>query len=554
MYIIMKILLPMSGQGSRFVTAGYTDPKPLIEVDGKPMIYHVMDMFPGEADIHCICNREHLETTRMREVLEARGAKVHAIESHTLGPVYACAQIFDSVEDDEEVIVSYCDYGTVWDYEAFLREVREADADGAIAAYKGFHPHMLGTDNYAFLRCRRDATGREWLQEIREKEPFTSDRMSEYASNGTYYFRRGADLKHVFSEMLASEGQWMKNGEYYVSLAYNLMVMDGRRVMPFVIEKMLQWGTPRDLEEYRMWSRHFKRRAGAADLDVKDRCVSSARLILPLAGKGSRFTMQGYTDPKPLLDVHGAPMIVRAVQDLPTCTAKTFLCLEEHLAAYPLQKTLQRAFRDTEIASRTPFGDAQVSRVAIDVFSLSETTNGQATTVNIGLDKAGVRDDEAILISACDNGVDFDPKAYAALEADPDVDVIVWSYTNNPTGQRFPHMYAWMDVDEATKDIRHVNVKKALAGARHAIIGTMFFRRAGIFRKGLQAIYDADIRTNGEFYVDDMLNPLIAAGYKVKVFEVDAYICWGTPNDYKTYNYWLEHFQNVWALPERVGW
>ena len=120
----MKIIIPMSGLGKRFVAAGYADPKPLIQVDGKPIIKHVMDLFPGETEIHCICNREHIETTNMRSVLEGYGATVHVIESHTLGPVHATLQIANLIADEEEVIISYCDYGTVWDYAAFLKDVR----------------------------------------------------------------------------------------------------------------------------------------------------------------------------------------------------------------------------------------------------------------------------------------------------------------------------------------------------------------------------------------------------------------------------------------------
>jgi len=63
-----------------------------------------------------------------------------------------------------------------------------------------------------------------------------------------------------------------------------------------------------------------------------------------------------------------------------------------------------------------------------------------------------------------------------------------------------------------------------------------------VYREGLTEIYEKNIRTNGEFYVDNLLNPLIQKGYKVKVFEVKNYLCWGTPNDYKTYNYWSEYF------------
>ena len=56
----MQIIVPMSGYGERFRRAGYALPKALIEVDGKPIIAHVIDMFPGETDFIFICNKEHL--------------------------------------------------------------------------------------------------------------------------------------------------------------------------------------------------------------------------------------------------------------------------------------------------------------------------------------------------------------------------------------------------------------------------------------------------------------------------------------------------------------
>lgn len=513
----MKIIIPMSGLGKRFVAAGYVDPKPLIKVDGQPIIKHVIDLFPGETEIHCVCNKNHIETTDMRSVLEGYGAIVHIIEPHTLGPVYAVLQIADLIKDDEEVIVSYCDYGTAWDYTAFLKYVRETQVEGAIAAYRGFHPHMLGTDNYAFLRLDEDGS----VAEVREKEPFTENRMEEYASNGTYYFRRGDVVKHYFQELIGLGIQ--KNGEFYVSLVYNLLLRDKKKVGVFEIQKMLQWGTPKDLSEYQVWSHHFKQATLPQTL-----CESSATLILPLAGRGSRFLMNGFTVPKPLLDINGKQMIIRAVESIPRCKSQIFICLKEHMAAYPLETTLKSEFSDST------------------VIGIDEVTEGQACTCDIGLQ--GIDPATPILISACDNGVDYDKEAYLRLENDPTVDVIVWSFTNNPTGQLYPHMYAWLDVD-ADNNIKYVSVKKPLPGANHAIIGTMFFRSAAIYTEGLNKIYEKQIRTNGEFYVDNLLNPLIEAGYTVKVFPVDAYICWGTPNDYRTYQYWLEHFSTTWGSP-----
>ena len=70
----------------------------------------------------------------------------------------------------------------------------------------------------------------------------------------------------------------------------------------------------------------------------------------------------------------------------------------------------------------------------------------------------------------------------------------------------------------------------------------MFFRKAKYFIEGLQQNYLENITSNGEYYVDDVINQNIKSGLKVKVFEVDNYICWGTPNDYETYLYWKRYF------------
>ena len=144
------------------------------------------------------------------------------------------------------------------------------------------------------------------------------------------------------------------------------------------------------------------------------------------------------------------------------------------------------------------------------------------------------------MISACDNGVYYNVEKYEKLVNDKTVDVIVWSFRNNQTSKNNPNAYAWMDVDE-NDNIKYVSCKKFIYNdplKTHAINGTMFFRKAKYFMDGLKKNYEENIRTNGEFYVDDVINQNIKAGLNVKVFEIKNYICWGTPNDYKTYLYW----------------
>jgi NDP-sugar pyrophosphorylase family protein len=517
----MKIVIPMSGMGKRFTEKGYKDPKPLIDVCGVPMIYHVIDLFPGEHEFHFICNDMHLTTTKMREILLAKvpDAKIHSVSAdNRKGPVDAVLQIRDSIAGSDEIIVSYCDYGTEWDYAAFLKEMREEKADGGIASYIGFHPHMLGTDHYAYMKHQD-----KWVSAIQEKKPFTDDKMSEYASNGTYYFR-SADLMLYYFQKLVDLDLSI-HGEYYVSMVYNLMIADSLRVRIFEIQKMLQWGTPGDLEEYLQWADLFHKKKTRP---MKFRGELGCTLILPMAGEGSRFKMVGFEDPKPLLPVDGNPMVVEAVRCLPPTVSQIFLCRKHHLESYPIAETLKKNFSNNRI-------------IPVD-----KLTEGQACTCEIALRSGLLPVVHPILISACDNGVYYNPEKFYTMLRENEADVIVWSFTNNRTSKLYPHMYAWLDVDE-NGFVRDVSIKKPFSDRenRHAIIGTMYFSNIAIFLEGLQDVYTKNLRTNGEFYVDNLLVPLIQRGYKVKVFEVDHYICWGTPNDYKTYLYWQQHFEKT---------
>ena len=517
----MKIIIPMSGIGKRFMDVGYRDPKPLIVVDGKPMIHHVIELFPGETNFIFICNEEHLKTTFMRKIIldacpTANIISIKVTGDPNRGPVSSTLHAVNYFSDDEEIIVSYCDYGTQWNYHAFLCDMRNSYADGGIACYKGFHPHMLGKDNYAFVKEQ----GR-WMQEIREKRSFTNDKMSEYASNGTYYFSKGLYVKYFFQEMIDLN---MRVGdEFYVSLVYNLMVKDGLKIKIHEISKMLQWGTPKDLEEYNQWSDYFHNHWKEYENPLQD---ENPILLLPMAGKGSRFVKEGYKIPKPLLDIDGIPMFVRAVQQIPNTFKQLLLCQESHINLYPIEKTFKKFFPQSHIET------------------IDYITDGQACSCEILLDRENINNDTPIIISACDNGISYSNKRYQQLRNDPDVDVIVWTFSKHPTSEMYPHMYAWLDIDEKTSLIKEVSVKQPFKNRpnRYCIIGTMYFKKALLFREGLEYIYRNDIKTNGEFYVDNVVQALITKGYKCKMLDVDHYLCWGTPNDYKTYQYWAEYF------------
>lgn len=246
----MKIVIPMSGTGQRFLNAGYTDPKPLIPVDGKPIIEYVVNMFSGETDFVFVCNREHIAKTNMKEVLMriAPTSKIVVTEHRKLGAVDAVLQAEHLIADDEPVIVSYCDFNVGWNYSDFKKRITENNSDAAVTAYKGFHPHLLGPGLYASMRVDED----HWMLECREKNSFTENKMDSYQQAGLFYFRTGEILKEYFHEVV--DRDLRVNNEYYVSVATQVLAENGKRVYVYPLQYFCQWGTPEDLKEYQRWS------------------------------------------------------------------------------------------------------------------------------------------------------------------------------------------------------------------------------------------------------------------------------------------------------------
>ena len=104
----------MSGQGNRFKEVGFKLPKPLIKVAGKPIIAHVIDLFPGETDFIFICNEDHLKNKsyNMRNIIlkYCPSGKILSIKSHKKGPVHAILEIEKYIDLNAKTVVNYCDF------------------------------------------------------------------------------------------------------------------------------------------------------------------------------------------------------------------------------------------------------------------------------------------------------------------------------------------------------------------------------------------------------------------------------------------------------------
>ncbi len=526
----MQIIVPMSGFGERFRRAGYAVPKPLIEIDGKPIITHVIDMFPGETNFIFVCNQEHLNEPayRMEAILKecCPSGLIVGVSPHKLGPINAVRQVEHLLDPTEPVVVNYCDFTCYWDWHHFKRYVKETACEGAIPAYKGFHPHSLGNTNYAYMR---ESDG--WVLDIQEKQPYTNNRMEEYASSGTYYFASAQIMCEAFRTVV--EQDLNVGGEYYVSLAYKPLLENKKHIAVYPLQHFMQWGTPEDVAEYNFWSKAFQSLIAHTESTPSPK----GALVVPMAGLGQRFADEGYALTKPLIPVSGLPMVAQATHDLPSAEHHVFV-LRADMAGYAdVAKQLSMLYPKAIIKT------------------IDRVTEGQACTALIGLDALENEVGNGctpITIGACDNGALYDVGSFCKVVEDPLVDIIVWGVRGYPNAIRNPKMFGWIDALDG--QVRSVSVKTPLdkPASDPIVLGTFTFRRADDFRRSLDRLIARDGRINGEFYIDSLINDAISLGLQCRLFEVDSYLCWGTPIDLRTFEYWQSCFHKWENHPYRL--
>jgi hypothetical protein len=224
----VKIIIPMTGYGARFVAAGYQELKPLIQVSGMPVIQWIVTrMYPKETGFLFICRKEHLtQVAELRQTLAAitPAAEIFSIDDWVKrDQVYDVLRAADAIPDDEQCVINYCDFYMRWDYERFTMDVSARNCAGCIPCYTGFHPHLPIPENL-YASCRVDADGN--LLEIREKFSFGENKLKAPHSPGVYYFKSGELLKK-YCKRLVDSGEMLK-GEYYASAAWKCGAVWGR--------------------------------------------------------------------------------------------------------------------------------------------------------------------------------------------------------------------------------------------------------------------------------------------------------------------------------------
>jgi len=501
----------------------------MIPVESKTLISHVVDLFPGETDFTFICAQPHLDDPELHLREELRAAapegRIVGIAAHKRGPVHAVQQVADLIDSERPVVVNYCDFSCFWDWTAFKFHAASTGSSGIIPAYKGFHPHSLGSTLYAYLR---EENGQ--VRAVQEKQPFTSNPIDEYASTGTYYFSSGRLMLEAID--FAVQMGLHTNGEFYSSSVYDYLLLHGLLVTVYPVQHFMQWGTPEDLEEYSRWSDVFRRL-----LRPRSEQTPSGSVIMPMAGLGKRFSRAGYFEPKPVLPVSGKPMSVQSTQMLPPAKAYSFVLRQDMDHCKEICRLLENEFPDARVTIEPKLTDGQAQSVAIGVSALRDSAQSIQTPITVG---------------ACDIGLVYQHNDFLDHLRVCAPDVTVWVTEPHASAKSRPEMFGW--VRSQGEHIRDVFVKQAPSGEgdHHVISGVFTFRDETVFAECWKRLQQRDGRVNGEFYLDSLLEDALALGFTCSLFKVDGFLPWGTPEDYETFRYWQSCFHKWNSHPYRL--
>lgn len=231
----MKIVIPMAGAGSRFEKAGYSFPKPLIEVRGNPMIATVVDNLNLQGQYIFLVQKSHYEKYDLKGMLSmiAPGCEIVQIDGVTEGAACTVLTARELIDSDEQLVIANSDQWIKWNSLETISSFNDKDSDGGILTFNSVHP------KHSFAKV----DGNGWVSEVAEKNP-----ISNNATVGIYHWKHGSDFVRYADQMIAKDIR--TNNEFYVCPVFNEAIKDGKKFKASRVDEMWGMGTPEELTNY----------------------------------------------------------------------------------------------------------------------------------------------------------------------------------------------------------------------------------------------------------------------------------------------------------------
>lgn len=231
----MNVLIPMSGLGSRFAKVGFKLPKPLIDIDGKPMIQCVVENLNIDANFIFVVQDSHYDEYNLGVLLPLIAPNCKIVKTAGLTEGAACSTLVakEFINNDQHLLIANSDQILEWDSCSFMWNMISTNADGGLLTFNDTDP------KWSFSKI--DSNG--YVTEVAEKKP-----ISDLASTGIYYYKHGKDYVKYAEQMIFKNIR--TNNEFYICPVYNEFIADGKKIRTFNCDKMHGVGTPEDRELY----------------------------------------------------------------------------------------------------------------------------------------------------------------------------------------------------------------------------------------------------------------------------------------------------------------
>ena len=231
----LNILIPMAGEGSRFREVGYTFPKPIIEVKGKPMIQLVVENLNIKANYIFIIRKDHQKKFNIKSLLSVIQPNCKIVEVDELTEGAACTALLAKkyINNNNPLLIANSDQYIKWDSSKTMYNFISKKIDGGILTFESVHP------KWSYAKIDKN----EVVTEVAEKKV-----ISNNATVGIYYWSKGNDFVKYANQMIKKNIR--TNNEFYICPVFNEAIKAGKVIKSEKIEKMQGLGTPEDLDNF----------------------------------------------------------------------------------------------------------------------------------------------------------------------------------------------------------------------------------------------------------------------------------------------------------------
>jgi NDP-sugar pyrophosphorylase family protein len=489
----VQVLIPIAGYSSFFPKEEFYFPKPLVEVDGHPMIEVVIEELKRQLNVNRFffvigqCESRSFSLDRTLKLVTSLDSIIIEKNGETSGALSSCLLAIDELDPNQPLVIANSDQVIDDHLDQAISVFNENSAAAGVITFDSVHPrwsYVLDDGNGNVLQA------------------FEKKVVSRNAIAGFYYYDSAKRFLNAASSVLLKNTQ--TDGVYYISSTLNEIILDGGLVRHFAISPSMyhSFYAPSKIKEYQQFGHVAK---SELHLERKD-----VNVVIPAAGEGSRFAKLGWRKPKPFIDINGRPMVEHVIDNvMPNKGIVTLLLRQEHINSEP------------EVVHR-------LEQHGVNIKSVSQLTDGTASTVL--LTHRNINNSNPLLIANSDQLVDFDINLLIDDCHSRGLDGSILVFKDRFIDPK----WSFVELDN---DGIVLQVAEKTPISDLATVGIYYFSKGSDFVLAAMDMIAANDRINNEFYTCPIYNYMISQGARIGTFEIpfDKMYGLGTPNDFINY-------------------